>query len=59
MSNYILNTFINNFGKINKINKAMHKKQNLYICDINEFILFYNQFIYIYTIFGDSFIIII
>ena len=42
MSNYILNAFINNFGKINKIGKAMHKKQNLYMRNINEFILFYN-----------------
>ena len=42
MSNYILNAFINNFKKTNKINKAMRKKQNLYIYNINKFILFYN-----------------
>ena len=42
MSNYILNAFINNFKKINKINKVIYKKQNLYMYNINEFILFYN-----------------
>ena len=42
MNNYILNVFINNYRKINKISKAIYKKQNLYICNINEFILFYN-----------------
>ena len=36
------------FRKINKIGKAIHKKQNLYICKLNEFISFdINLFIYI------------
>ena len=42
INNYILNALINNFKEINKINKAIYKKQNLYIRNINEFILFYN-----------------
>ena len=33
---------MDNFKKTNKINKAIYKKQNLYMHNINEFILFYN-----------------
>ena len=42
MSNYILNIFMDNFKKTNKIGKAIYKKQNLCMHNINKFILFYN-----------------